>query len=157
MRPEAVANFISNSKPTQRLLQGVNGNPAVYTAASAFVFASVMRPTIIGALPFKEKKDKQYSQASAVSAGLIDFLVTTAIFIPLNKSIDKASAQLTAGVFKYSRVVNQFKSLTNRGLKLLSFVPMSIARLAIIRPLVDTMFGKEKSDSILSKNGGKLA
>ena len=156
MRPEAVASFISNSKTTQRILKGVNKNPAVYNAASAFLFASILRPTLIGVLPFKEKKDKQYSQASAIAAGLIDLAATAAIFIPLNKSIGKASTQLTGDVFQSSKSVDQFKSLTNRGLKTLTLIPISLARFSMVRPIVDVLFGK-KSDKILANVGEKKA
>lgn len=155
MRPERVANFINNSKTTQNILKGINRNPAVYNAASAFVFASILRPTLIGVMPFKEKKDKQYSQASAVAAGLVDLAATTAIFIPLNKQIGKASTQLTADVFQNSKSVDQFKSLTNRGLKALALVPISLARFSIVKPLVDLMFGKKKKDNLFEKMKGK--
>lgn len=158
MKPQAVANFINNSKTTQRVLQGVNHNPAVCTAAAAFVFASIMRPTLIGMLPFKDDKDKKYSQASAVAAGLVDLAATAALFIPLNKSIQKASTQLTGDVFQNSKAVDQFKSVTNRGLKLLSLAPISFARFSLVKPLVNSLFGKnKKKDNILSKNGGKWA
>ena len=154
MRPEAVANFINNSKTTQKILKGINKNPAVYTAASAFMFASIMRPTLIGVMPFKEKKDKQYSQASAIAAGLVDLAATAVIFIPLNKSIGKASQQLTGDVFQNSKSVEQFKSLTNRGLKTLALVPISFLRFSIVKPIVDIVFGKNKKDNILSKIKG---
>lgn len=157
MRPEAVSNFISNSKSAQKVLKGVSKNPAVYTAASAFVFASIMRPTLIGVLPFKDKKDKQYSQASAIASGFVDLAATTALFIPLNKKIEKASTQLTGDVFQNSKSVEQFKSLTNRGLKIMALIPISLARFSLVKPLVNSLFNKGKEDNILSKNGGKTA
>lgn len=163
MRPEKIANFINNSKGAQKLLKGINKNPAVYNAATAFVFASIMRPIAIGAMPFKEKKDKQYSQASAIASGLVDLAATTAIFIPLNKSISKASTKLTADVFQNSKAVDQFKSLTNRGIKTAALIPISLTRFKIVRPIVDFLFGKEDkngnpsgSNSIIGKLlGGK--
>ena len=166
MRPEKVANFINNSKTAQKVLKGVNKNPAIYNAASAFVFASVMRPIAIGAMPFKEKKDKQYSQASAIAAGVVDLAATAAIFIPLNKSINKASTKLTGDVFQNSKAVDQFKSVTNRGLKALALIPISLTRFKIVRPIVDFLFGKEDKNGnpsgatnivgkMLSNVGGK--
>ena len=152
MRPEAIANFINNSKTTQNILKGINKNPALYNAASAFVFASIMRPALIGVMPFKEKKDKQYSQASAVAAGLIDLAATAALFIPLNKSIGRASQQLRGDVFQNSNAVDQFKSLTNRGLKTMALIPISFARFSIVKPLVNILFNKK--DNILSKKEG---
>ena len=146
MRAEKIANFISNNSLAQNTLKKINKNPAIYNAASAFVFASIMRPTLIGVLPFKEKKDKQYSQASAIAAGVIDLAATAAIFLPLNKSITKASERLTSDVFQNSKTIDQFKSITNRGLKALALIPISLARFSIVRPIVDVLFGKEGKD-----------
>ena len=144
MRAERIASFINNNKTVQRVLKNVNDNPAVYNATSAFVFASIMRPSLIGLMPFKEEKDKQYSQASSIAAGVIDLAATAAIFIPLNKSITKASKQLTGDVFQKTEAVDQFKSITNRGLKAIALIPISLARFSIVRPIVDFLFGKEE-------------
>ena len=152
MKPQAVSNFINNSVRTQKILKGVNNNPAVYTAAAAFVFASVMRPAFIGALPFKNEKDKRYSQASAVAAGLTDLAATAAIFIPLNKSISKASTQLTADVFQKSGAKEQFKSVTNRSLKLLALAPISFLRFSLVKPIVKNVFEKRERDKLFDKH-----
>ena len=156
MKPQAVANFIGNSKTTQRVLRGINNNPAICTAGATFIFASILRPSLIGIMPFKEDKDKKYSQASSIAAGLIDLIMTAAIFIPLNKSIGKAAENLTGDVFASSKTKEQFKSLTNRGLKMLSLAPSSFARFSLVRPIVDKFFNK-KEDNMLSRKGRKWA
>ena len=145
MKPQTIANFIGNSKATQKLLKGVNNNPAVCTAASTFLFASAVRPSVIEVMPFKEEKDKRYSQASSIAAGLVDLALTALVFIPLNKSINKASDKLTSDVFVNSKTKEQFKSVTNRGLKLLVLIPSSFARFSLVKPIVDTLFGKENN------------
>ena len=88
---ERVANWIGNSPRAQKALKQINKNPAVFSAVVSFGLASLLRPLAIGLLPFKNDKDKKCSQASAVSAGLIELASTIAIFIPLNKSIEKVS------------------------------------------------------------------
>lgn len=151
VKPQAVSNFINNSKTTQRVLQGVNNNPAVCTAAASFVFASMMRPALIGVLPFKNEEDKKYSQASAVAAGLVDLAATAAIFIPLNKSIKGASEKLTSDVFQNSKAKEQFKSVTNRSLKLLTLAPISFLRFSLVKPLVKGIFDKRARDKMFDK------
>lgn len=163
MKPEKVANFINNSKTAQKILKGVNKNPAVYNAATSFCFASIMRPVAMEGMKFKEKKDKQYSQASAIAAGVVDLAATALLFIPLNKSINKASNKLAGDIFQNSKAIDQFKSLTNRGLKAVALVPISLARFSIVKPIVNMLFGKEDSKknnfnniSNFMRNKGKL-
>lgn len=155
MSVERVASFINRSKTAQRLLKAVNNNPAVVTAVMSFGLSSMLRPAIIGCFNFKDKKDKKYSQASAVAAGLIELASTIAIFIPLNKSISKASKALyeCKGSFyeKNNIALRQVKSITNRGAKLLALVPMSLARFALVKPVVDIMFGGKREEELARK------
>ena len=150
-----IASFINNSKGAQRVLRAVNDNTAVFSAAMAFGLSAIVRPTIIGCFNFKDKKDKKYSQGSAVAAGLIELLGTAAIFIPLNKSIAKASKTLytTTGSFYEGNklALRQFKSVTNRGAKLIALVPMSLARFALIKPVVDLLFKDKKGTKVAEK------
>ena len=146
---EGIANYINKSEGAQKVLRGINKNPAVFGAATSFVLASILRPAAIGVLPFKNSKDKKCSQASAVSAGLTELAATIAIFIPLNKSIESSSKALykSKGTFYEGNNValRQFKSVTNRGFKLAFLIPMSLMRFALVKPLMDHMFkDKEK-------------
>ena len=144
---ERVANWIGRSPRVQAALRGINKNPAIFSAVTAFGLASILRPAAIGALPFKNDKDKKCSQASAVSAGLIELASTVAIFIPLNRCIEKVSKSLynSKGTFYEGNnlALRQFKSVTNRGAKMLFIIPMSLARFALVKPLMDSLF-KEK-------------
>lgn len=154
MSVERVAAFINRSKTAQSVLKAVNNNTAVFSAAMSFGLAAILRPAIIGCFNFKDKKDKKYSQASAVAAGLIELVSTVAIFIPLNKSIAKTSKALynCKGSFYEGNniALRQFKSVTNRGAKLLALIPMSLARFALVKPIVNTLF-KDKSEKKVTK------
>ena len=145
MKINRVANFINNSKTTQKLLKNVNDNPALYGAGASFILAAIMRPSLIGIMPFKEKKDKTYSQASAVAAGVVELGTSIALFTPVNKAIRKASDNLykTSGTVYHNnpQVLRQFKSITNRGIKVLSLIPISLLRFSLVKPIVDTLFG----------------
>ena len=144
---KGIADWIGKSQRTQTVLRHVNKNPAVFSAVVSFGLASILRPLAIGVLPFKNDKDKKCSQASAISAGLIELASTIAIFIPLNKSIEKVSKSLykNKGTFYEGNnlALRQFKSVTNRGAKMLFIIPMSLARFALIKPLLNSVF-KEK-------------
>ena len=150
-----IAAFINGSKTTQKILRGINRNPAVFAAVASFGFASVLRPAIIGCFNFNDKKDKKYSQASAVAAGLMELAATVALFIPLNKAIDKASRALynTKGSFfeGNNMALRQFKSVSNRSIKLLALVPISMARFALIKPVVKLMFGEKESKELVAE------
>lgn len=150
MGVEKVASFINRSKTAQRVLKAVNNNTAVVTAVMSFGLSSILRPALIGCFNFKDQKDKKYSQASAIAAGLIELASTIAIFIPLNKCIAKTSKALyeSKGSFYEGNnlALRQFKSVTNRGAKLLALVPMSLARFALVKPVVDIVFGGKKQE-----------
>lgn len=147
---QRIANWINNSQGAQRVLRGINKNPAVFSAITAFTLASILRPATIGLLPFKNDNDKKTSQASAVSAGLIELAATAAIFVPLNKVIENSSKALynSKGTFYEGNNValRQFKSVTNRGFKLLFLIPISLARFALVKPLMTKVFGDKKKD-----------
>lgn len=152
---KSVANWISGSERVQATLRGINRNPAIFSAVVSFGLASILRPSAIGILPFKNDKDKKCSQASAISAGLIELASTIAVFIPLNNCIENVSKSLykSKGTFFEGNNValRQFKSVTNRGAKMLFIAPMSLARFALIKPILNSIF-KEKP----KKTGGKL-
>lgn len=141
---DRIANWINNSKGVQKVLKGINKNPAIFSAVTAFTLASILRPAAIGLLPFKNDKDKKCSQASAVSAGLVELAATAAIFLPLNKMIEASSKRLykSKGTFYEGNniALRQFKSVTNRGFKLLFLIPMSLARFALVKPLMNRIF-----------------
>jgi hypothetical protein len=152
---KSIAGWINESKGAQTVCRQINKNPAIFSAVVSFGLASLLRPAAIGVLPFKNDKDKKCSQASAVSAGLIELASTVAIFIPLNNCIEKVSKSLygSKGTFFEGNNValRQFKSVTNRGAKMLFIIPMSLARFALVKPILDSVFKKKE----VSK-GGKL-
>lgn len=144
----SVANYINKSPKTQKVLENINRNNALYSGVVSFALAGVLRPIAIGLFPFKDKQDKQVSQISAVSAGLVELGFTTAIFIPLNKCIEQASKNLykTKGSFFEGNNValRSFKSSMNRSCSLLALIPMSLLRFGLIKPIMDTINTQKK-------------
>ena len=155
---KGIAGWVNRSPRAQKALTSINKNPAVFSAVVSFGLASILRPLAIGVLPFKNDKDKKCSQASAVSAGLIELAATIALFIPLNKCIEKTSKSLynSKGTFYEGNnlALRQFKSVTNRSAKMIFIIPMSLARFALVKPLMNSIFGDKKLPK--TKEGGKL-
>ena len=140
-----IANFINNSKTTQKLLKNVNDNPAWYGALATTAFTLALRPATIGIMPFKEKKDKQYSIASSLAAGTMELVGSALIFNGCNKAIKTASDNLykATGTIYHENpaVLRQFKSITNRGIKIATLIPISLLRFSLVKPIVNAVFG----------------
>ena len=145
---QGIAGCINNHRGVQKVLCGIGKNPAIFSAVASFGLASVIRPAILDKMPFKNEKDKKCSKASAISSGVSDLLTTVAIFIPLNKGIEKAGEALLKSKYNFyadnKEAVAQFSSITNRGFKLLFLVPIALARMSMIKPLMKKMSEKEK-------------
>lgn len=147
MRINRVANFINNSKTAQSVLKKVDKNPAIWGTVTSAILAGVFRPAAIGCLPFKEKKDKQYSQASAVAAATTELIGGCLLFLPLKGILQKASDNLykSTGTVYHNNpaILRQFKSITNRGIKLIGLIPLSLMRFSMVKPIVNAVFNKE--------------
>ena len=151
MKINKIANFINNSKTAQAILKNVNDNPAIWGAASSFLFASMLRPAALEVTPFKKESDRRYSQASAIASGLTELAFSTALFIPLNKSIKTSSDNLYKAVgtvyHKNPEILRNYKSLTNRFLKVGFLLPISLIRFSLVKPIVNTLFGGKKNEN----------
>lgn len=160
MNVDKIASFINNSKVTQKILRAVSDNPALASAGVSFVAAAILRPSAQGVLPIKDKKDKAYTIGSSVATGVTELALATAIFIPANKAIQKVSKQLYSSskdtIYKENNLLlRQFKSLSNRFLKLGLLPVTSWLRFAAVAPFVKLLFRKDK-DIVDSTKGDKV-
>lgn len=160
MNVDRIASFINNSKVTQKILRAVSDNPALASAGVSFVAATILRPSAQGILPIKDKKDKAYTIGSSVATGVTELALATAIFIPANKAIQKVSKQLYSSskdtIYKENNLLlRQFKSLSNRFLKLGLLPVTSWLRFAAVAPFVKLLFRKDK-DIVDSTEGDKV-
>ena len=161
MKVDAIARWINNSKTTQKVLRAVSDNPALASAGISFIAASFMRPMAQAALPIKNKDDKRYTIASSVATGVTELGLACLMFIPVNKLIQKVSRNLYSSsketIYKENPLLlRQFKSITNRGFKLLTLPLTSALRFAAITPFVKLLFGKNKTKTVSATKGGKL-
>ena len=157
-----VANWVNTSKGVQKVLRSVSDNPALASAGVSFVAASILRPGAQSVLPIKNPEDKKYTIASSVTAGVTELLTAGLLFIPANKIINKTSKQLYSTtkdtIYKENPLLlRQFKSLSNRFLKL-SLMPLtSWLRFCTVPLAVSLMYpDKKKKKPTVNEKGGKL-
>lgn len=152
MRINKVANFINNSKTTQKCLSAVSKNPAVFSTVASCAIAGIIRPVTILPIPMKDKQDKKYGIASSIAAGITELLTAPLIFMPFQKALDKSGETLLKEgpeLFKDSvKNVKQYKSVTNRCFKMAILPIVSLFRFATISPVVKALYGKKEG-----KNG----
>ena len=144
---QGIAGCINNHGGVQKVLYKIGKNPAMFSDVASFGLASILRPAVLDKLPFKNDKDRKCSKASAISSGVVDLATTTAIFLPLNKGIEKAGQALFSSKNTFysgnKDAITQFNSITNRGFKLLFLVPIALVRMSMIKPLINKMNSKE--------------
>lgn len=160
MNVDKIAGFINRNKTVQKVLRATSDNPALVSSGIAFVAASIMRPGLQSMLPMKDKEDKKYTIASSVATGVTELGLAAAIFIPSKKVIDKTSKALYSSTKetiyqKNPELLRQYKSLSNRFLKLGLLPLTSWARFAAIAPMVKFLFKKDK-EADKAEKGGKL-
>lgn len=147
MRINPVANFINNSKVTQKCLAGINKNPAVFSTVASCFIAGVMRPVTISALPMKDKQDKKYGIASSIAAGITELVTAPLIFMPFQKCLNSAGDKLLKNggdlFVNNMKNVKQYKSVTNRLFKMGVVPIISLFRFATISPVVKALYGKK--------------
>lgn len=85
-------NKLLGSKNFSKFLQYAQDNNMATNAFVALITAGIIRPTLTMAIPgMKDKKDKIYSAAQAVSSGFLGFGVTWVMTKPLDDAFKKVS------------------------------------------------------------------
>lgn len=145
---QGIAGCINNHRGVQKCLHKIGENPAMFSAVASFGLASILRPVVLDKLPFKNDKDRKCSKASAIMTGALELVTTAAIFIPLNKGIEKAGQILfnsKSPLYSGNKdAITQFNSVMNRGAKFLFLLPMALIQMSAIKPLVKKMTQKQE-------------
>ena len=142
-----VVNFIERSKRTQKILMFFDKNPSIANSAYIFILASVLRPSTILLTSDKSEDKKQdaiYSAAKSITSGVVDLVTSIAIFIPFNKAIDASTRKLfnnknISTYFQNKEACSTWKSIVNRGTKILILPIISYFNFKYVRTLVDKM------------------
>lgn len=138
MNINKIASFINNSKRTQSVLRNISDNPSLYSTIGAFLISTTARPVATVAIS-KDKQDGIYSACSSVASAFVELIAGFLIFKPLQKYINKSSQQLYNSektIFsENAKLLRQYKSLTNRLLKLPTIGVTSMLRFSLVYPI----------------------
>lgn len=155
---QKVANFIEKSPKTQNLLKKISKNPSLFNAGYTAILATTFKPVSIFMLAINSdegKKDAKYGAAKSISTGILDFLLAFAIFIPLNKRLNKISEKLfninDTIYFKNKEMCENYKSVANRVIKIATLPLFAILKFGAIEPMVNFMFKKNENNDKNSK------
>lgn len=130
-------------------------NPAMVNSLICAGIGMIAKPLTIMLMPTKDKemkKDKEYGIARAVSTGLIDFIFALALFMPLNKRIDKVGKGLYGSkntiYYQNKQMVTNAKSMLNRGLRFVTLPLFAFMKFFAIDPTMKLLFKKENKKDI---------
>ena len=141
---QKTANFIEKSPKTQKLLCFFDKNPSLANSTIVFILATLLRPSAILISSGKTenaKKDAKYSAARSIATGIVDLGFATAVFIPLNKLIDSSTRKLfndkNTAYFKHKEACSAWKSIANRGAKILLLPIISYLSFKYVKQIAD--------------------
>ena len=150
---QKVSNFIEKSPKVQKILEKVDKNPALFNSAYTAGLALTLKPASILMLAVNTKdgkEDAKYAASKSVSTGILDFLISLAIFIPLNKRLDKVGAKLfdthNTIYFKDKQMCANYKSIANRVFKIATLPVFAVLKFGAIEPFVKIMFKNNKKE-----------
>lgn len=152
---QKVANFIEKSPKTQKILRFADKNPALFNSICVFGLASGLRPSTILITSDKSKdkrEDALYSAARSITSGFVELATSLAIFLPLNKYIDKSTRKLFNNehiktYFNNKEACSAWKSIANRGAKILMLPVISYFNFKYVKNIADKMRRKNESNS----------
>ncbi len=145
-----VDKFFANDK-FSNFLEYANDHNQTANALVALVTAGMVRPTLTMAIPgMKDKKDKIYSAAQAVSSGFLGFGVTMLLTKPLDDALKKAKANPE----KFN--CNSYNKLDKKQLKTMNTlmknipewgicIPRAMLTIALIPLILKYVFGLSKT------------
>lgn len=149
-----VAKFISKNKAIKKTITIIEKNPAMANSLICAGIGIIAKPATILLMPEKNlevKKDKQYGIARSISTGFIDFLFALALFIPLNKYINKTGKNLyetkNSIYYKNKEMVSNAKSMLNRASRFITLPLFAYLKFLFIDKIVDILFKKDKNDN----------
>jgi hypothetical protein len=150
---QKVANFIEKSPKVQEILKKVDKNPSLFNAIYVATLATTLKPLSILSIPQKTedgKLDAKYAASKNIGTGILDLLVALAIFMPLNKKLDKVGRDLfdekNSIYFKNKEMCSNYKSVMNRFIKIGTLPLFAYLKFNMIEPLCKILFKKEKNN-----------
>lgn len=144
---QKVANFIEKSPKVQKILRFADKNPSLFNSGCVFTLATGLRPSAMILTSGKSEDKKQdaiYSAAKSITSGFVDLTTSLAIFLPLNKVIDNSTRKLfnnpnVKTYFQNKEACSAWKSIANRGAKIMLLPIISYFNFKYVKVLVDKM------------------
>lgn len=149
-----VANYITTSPKLQKALLKIDKNPSLFNAAYTAGLAITLKPASIMAMAINTKdgkEDAKYASAKSISTGILDFAIALAIFVPLNKRLNKISEKLfdkaDSIYYKDKQMCLNYKSVMNRFIKIATLPIFAILKFGAIEPVVKYLFKKRADEN----------
>jgi len=161
-REPANVNFCGLSSPKmekflksegfKNALEKINDYHLVAGPAFALILTGIFRPASIMMLPGdKNKDDKKYASAHSIGSGVIGFLISSILFVPLGDAAKAFSAnpknfitKKNSYLLKNEEAFNTAKTIIGRLPDIIGSVPKGILTIALIPPILKYVFGWEK-------------
>ncbi len=148
-----------NNKFLLKSLKTIAEHPATFTAGTALVMSSIIRPAAISLTPKTDKENKKYAISDSISSGLTKFLIAEAFALPVEnavKNINKNPQEfLNKETIKNlkeegkellnSKNYNFASQLIKNAPNLISAIPKSVIGVALI-PFVNSILFPQKPE-----------
>lgn len=145
-----VSNFIEKSPKIQKILLKIDKNPSLFNSAYAAILATTIKPISILALGVNTKdgkEDSKYASAKSISTGILDFLIALAIFVPLNKKLDKKARKLfqkqSTIYYQNKEMCSNYKSVANRVFKIIILPFFAYCKFGVLEDTEKLIFGNK--------------
>lgn len=148
------------SKALHKILEFADKQQLVFSAAFALILTGLFRPAAIMSLPGKKNKDdKKYAAAQSIASGVIGFVTSSLLFIPLSMGAKKFKNNAkdfikdpNSYLYKEEIVKNKLiqKNLNAAGTYIdrcpdvIFAIPKGLLTVALIPPILKHVFGWEK-------------
>ncbi len=153
---------IYNNKTILKGLEKISEHGTSFSAGTAFVLSSTLRPLAILSTPDTEKENKQYACANSICSGAVKFAIVETVALPVEKAVKNIDENPQK--FLNTQTIKNFNStkgklsgsksykLASQIIKLstgfFTAIPKSMITIALIPILMDKLFSvKPKPDT----------
>ncbi len=164
---QRVTNRIFTNKTLLKGLERVSEHGISFSATTALVMSTVVRPYAIHKTPDVEKENKQYAMSNSIASGLIKFGIVESVALPIEcmvKKIDEnpgkylkdstiKNLQNSGEELAKSRSYKLITQAMKLGTGVVTAIPKTVLTLALIPVIMDKMFTKKEKTV---KKEGKL-
>lgn len=153
---EKAQNFYRSDK-LHSVLKFAKKQQLVFSAAYCLLLTCVLRPAAIVLSPSKKNKEDQiYASAHSIASGVIGFGISTVLFYPIGRAIDKLGKEHPEFVEKFGKCLKEnsylkeeaayktAKKFIDRAPDIITGIPKGILTIALIPPILKHVFGIEK-------------